>query len=472
MTGRRSELDRAWRRVLDEVRDFPEEIRDRRVCRPASREEVRGHVEETFGGDAPGDIEQITGDAIECLRRWTVHVTSPRYFGLFNPSVLEPAILGDVLAAVYNLQLAAWSHAPAACEMERFVLGELGRCLDLPPEASHAAFTTGGAEANLSAVLAALADRVPEALTAGIEAAPGRPTLYVSESSHDSFVKIARMTGLGTDALRTVPPTPDLRMDPDALDRKLSRDTEAGRLPLAVVATAGTTAGGIIDPLDEVAEVARRHGAWYHVDAAWGGAAAISPELRPLIAGIERADSVTWDAHKWLSVPMGAGMFFCRHPEAVRRAFSVSTGYMPGETGERPDPYASTVQWSRRAIGLKVFLSWVALGRDGYAELIEHQTEMGDLLRDELESAGWRIVNDTPLPVVCFSHPDLEAGDTTVADVLDRIYERGEVWISSTVLREGRDPVLRACVTSYRTDAGDVGHLVRELERTRTELTA
>lgn len=468
----RSELDRAWRRVLDEVRNFPEYIRERRVSNPASRREVRAQIEETFGEDASGDVEEITENVIECLRRWTVHVTSPRYFGLFNPSVLEPAILGDVLAAVYNLQLAVWSHAPAASEMERLVLEKLGRCLDLEPERTHATFTTGGAEANLSAVLSAVAARFPETGTAGIRAAPGQPTLYVPESSHDSFIKIARMTGLGTDALRTVPSTPALKLDPDALDRQLARDSETGRLPLAVVATAGTTGGGIIDPLDEIAEVARRHGVWYHVDAAWGGAAAISPKLRPLLAGIERADSVTWDAHKWLSVPMGAGMFFCRHPEAVRRAFSVSTGYMPGETGQQPDPYRSTVQWSRRAIGIKVFLSWVSLGRDGYAKLIEHQTEMGDLLREKLESSGWRIVNRTPLPVVCFSHRDLEGGETTVEEVLDRLYERGEVWVSSTVLRESRSPVLRACITSYRTNAEDVDKLVHELEGARTDLTA
>ena len=240
-----------------------------------------------------------------------------------------------------------------------------------------------------------------------------------------------------------------------------------GWLPLMVVGTAGTTGAGLIDPLPEIADVADHFGLWFHVDAAWGGSAVLSPALKPVLAGIERANSVTWDAHKWLSVPMGAGMFFCRHPEAVKRAFAISTSYMPKETGDGTlDPYSTTVQWSRRMIGLKVFMTLAELGLDGYRQMIEHQTAMGDLLRDRLRQTGWLICNQTPLPVVCFSHPDIRSGTLTTGDILATIYARGRVWISDVILG-GQERVLRACITSFHSDEGDIECLIDELELAR-----
>jgi glutamate/tyrosine decarboxylase-like PLP-dependent enzyme len=234
-----------------------------------------------------------------------------------------------------------------------------------------------------------------------------------------------------------------------------------------VVGTAGTTGAGLIDPLPQIAETTRQFGLWFHVDAAWGGSAALSSRLRSAIRGVEEADSVTWDAHKWLSVPMGAGMFFCRHPEAVKRAFAISTSYMPQAIGEQAvDPYVATAQWSRRLIGLKVFMALAELGLDGYGAMIEGQAALGDHLRDRLRGIGWLIRNDTPLPVVCFSHPDLQRGALTTAQILETIYERGRVWISD-VLLGGQERVLRACITSFRSTEEDIECLIQELEHAR-----
>jgi glutamate/tyrosine decarboxylase-like PLP-dependent enzyme len=291
--------------------------------------------------------------------------------------------------------------------------------------------------------------------------------LYVSREAHHSFTKIARMTGLGTASLREVRVGKDLKLDPRALDRAMKQDARAGRRPFLAVATAGTTSAGVVDPIADIADVAERRGAWLHVDAAWGGAAALSPRLRPVLAGIERADSVTWDAHKWLSVPMGAGMFFCRHAGAPARTFGATTTYMPDGSRGAADPYATTAQWSRRATGLKVFLSLAELGLDGYRELIEHQAAMGDRLRELLTDAGWQVVNDTPLPLVCFTHPELEAGrKSRVGALVAAVQRRNRVWISKVVLTGGR-PVARACITSFRTDEEDLRVLVDEVERAR-----
>lgn len=453
-----------WTVVGDEVGSLLHDLTTRRVGVSASEEALAQWIE-SFEFDEPESLDALTVRVSRMIREGIVHVTSPRYFGLFNPSVLEVGMVADALAAAYNPQLAVHSHAPVVAEMEQRVLQCLAGVLGLPPDGTHANFTTGGAEANHSAVLVALAQRYPDISRRGIASLGTTPRIYLSEEAHHSFVKVARMTGLGTSALRPVPTNEAFALDPFSLEDRIRRDLEEGGDPLLVVATVGTTACGAVDPLIEIADVARRFRTWLHVDAAWGGAAGFSPRLRPLLAGIERADSVTWDAHKWLSVPMGAGMFFTRHPDAVRRAFSISASYIPRSIArDDADGYTTTMQWSRRAIGLKVLMSVAHLGLSGYARLIDHQTDMGDRLRALLTGAGWETVNATPLPLVCFTHPRIADGELSTRDVLEFINARGRVWISDVKLKD-RDPVLRACITSYRTEAADLRCLVDELER-------
>jgi len=316
--------------------------------------------------------------------------------------------------------------------------------------------------------LVALTRHFPGYGDAGLrQGVDGQPLIYLSQEAHDSFVKIAHHTGLGRQALRTIPADGALRLDVAALEAQWESDRAAGHRPFLVVGTAGTTSAGVVDPLPALAAFCRERGLWFHVDAAWGGAAALSPRLRPAVQGIEQADSITCDAHKWFSVSMGAGMFFCRHREAVAETFRVRAAYMPGEIQDTADPYTTTIQWSRRFIGLKLFMTLAELGDDGLAARIEHQAAMGELLRRELAGAGWQLLNDTPLPVVCFSHPRLTPDK--MAALLDLIYRRGELWISATRLR-GQAPALRACVTSPHTGPGDVTFLVQVLERTLNEV--
>ena len=456
-----------WTQLIEEIEKFSIEERDLPVLQPITPAEVRVTLQNRYTFESPIPLETLTQNVIYLMRNWNIHVTHPRYFGLFNPSVRPAGIVADALVALYNPQLAAWSHAPAANEIERLTLHTFSTALGLDPETILANFTSGGAEANFSAVLAALAQRVPGFAEVGAAGCGLRPAIYLTSESHHSFVKIARMTGLGTHALHEVAVDDRYVMDVAALEQQIQADLATGWFPLMVVGTAGTTGAGLIDPLPEIATLARRYEVWFHVDAAWGGSAALSPKLKDTLQGIEAADSITWDAHKWLSVPMGAGMFFCRHPEAVRQAFAISTSYMPKGSGEDTvDPYSTTAQWSRRMIGLKVFMTLAELGLEGYRELIERQAKMGDWLRLRLGETGWLIRNETPLPVVCFSHPDIQNRGLTTAAILETVYSRGRVWISD-VLLGGRERVLRACITSYRTDEIDIECLIEELEFAR-----
>ena len=418
--------------------------------------EIRSHLGSRYDFTKPMDLDDVTADVEEMMLKWQVQVTHPRYFGLFNPSVTLASVIADTLAAMYNPQLATWRTSPAANEIERHTLVWLAGKFGLPATTS-ASFTTGGAEANLSAVIVALTQVFPEYGDAGLRSLSASPTIYLTREAHDSFTKIAHMTGIGRRALRPVAIDRDLKMDVGDLARRVSEDRRNGLVPVMVVGTAGTTAAGAIDPLPDLARFCRSEKLWLHVDAAWGGAAILSPRLRGHLAGIEAADSVTCDAHKWFSVPMGAGMFFCRHPDAVGEAFRAQTSYMPGRTDAVADPYTSSVQWSRRFIGLKLFFALAQQGESGYVEMIEHQARMGDVLRDSLERAGWLIVNNTPLPLVCFTR------DGLVADkFLAELYRRQIAWMSEVRLGGGA-PVVRACVTSFRTTEADIEWVVREM---------
>jgi glutamate/tyrosine decarboxylase-like PLP-dependent enzyme len=198
---------------------------------------------------------------------------------------------------------------------------------------------------------------------------------------------------------------------------------------------------------------------WFHVDAAWGGSAILVPSLKHCLQGIGDADSITCDAHKWLSVPMGCGMFFCRHPDTVAEAFRADVSYMPGKkVGPVFDPFTNSAQWSRRFIGLKLFMALAQQGESGYAEMIEHQARMGDVLRAELEASGWNIANATPLPVVCFTRAGV-----VPSRLLAALHQQQIAWMSEA--RLGDTPVMRACITSYRTSESDIKWVVAEMNR-------
>lgn len=410
----------------------------------------------------PRPLEEVLEEAADLLWRGSDHAANPRHFGLFRPGIHVPGAAGEALSAIFDVNLATWRFSPAAYAIERHVLVHVGRAFGFGDDAASC-FTSGGQEANHTAVVVALARAFPGLPREGLRSLPGQPVFYTSSEAHHSLDKVAGMTGLGRDALRRIAVDADLRLDLAALAAELARDRAAGRLPFLVVGTAGTTGSGVIDPLPELGRFAREHGLSFHVDAAWGGAAALSPLLRPALAGIETADSVTCDAHKWLSVPVGAGMFFCRHPEAAAAAFEARPPYVPPTPpGEPADPYGATMAWSRRFQGLKLFATLAALGEDGVARRLEHQAEMGDALRALLGERGFRVVNRTPLPLVCFTRHD--AGDLAAhAAVAARLRARQTAWITPLALPGGTS-CLRACITNADTRREDLVALVDGVE--------
>ena len=448
--------------IRDEFTTLESLIADGPIVPNVSAAEIRAHLQSRYDFKQGIGLEDVVADVESMLQHWQVQVTHPRYFGLFNPSVALASVVADTLVAMYNPQLANWRTSPAANEMERHTLAWLGAKFGLPHD-SIATFTSGGMEANLSAVVVALTRKFPDYGERGLRCLPGQPTIYLTEEAHHGFNKIAHLTGLGRRSLRIVTTDACFLMDVADLRRSVAEDLRDGFLPFMVVGTAGTTAAGAIDPLAQIANFCSNTGLWFHADAAWGGAAILSPHLNHHLDGIESADSITCDAHKWLSVPMGCGMFFCRHPESVAQAFRSEVSYMPGKAPGAADdpadtfnPLTHSVQWSRRFIGLKLFMALAEQGEAGFVGRIDHQTRMGNLLRESLEATGWKVVNSTPLPLVCFTYDGL-----VPSILLAALREHQVAWMSEAVL-DGV-PVMRACITSYRTTEADIHWVVKRM---------
>lgn len=458
-----------WNRVVEAIETYTAEVAELPINQNASSTKIRSLLE-PFDFTRPIDPLSAVNFAIDNLRRYHVHNAHPRYFGLFVPAPTAMGIAGDALAAAFNPALGAWSLSPIAVEIERHLIHEFGIQFGYDSLIIDGLFTTGGSEANHTAILTALQHKFPEVRTKGLRVLDAQPLLYTSSESHHSIIKAARSCGLGSESVREVRLNDEFQMDSAALAAQIAKDKSEGFAPFLVIATAGTTSAGAIDPLSKLADFAVSEGMWLHVDAAWGGAAMIVPEFRKLFDGISRCDSISVDVHKWLSIPMGAGIYLTRHPQILKQTFRTNAHYMPPDESdaETIDPYMRSMQWSRRFIGLKVFLSLAVAGWDGYATIIRHQTAIGDYLRQKLSAKGWKVINKTSLPVVCFIDANSQKGrdPSYLEAIAEKIVSSGEAWIST--VRVGNSvTALRACITNFRTQASDVDVLIEVLDKER-----
>lgn len=413
-----------------------------------------------FDFQTPRALSELLEWTVARMETGLVHVNHPRYLGLFNPAPSFPAQCADRIAASFNPQLASASTSPAAIEIEAHVARAVARRVGLGPTAGGH-FTSGGSEANNTALICALTQAEPGFAMNGSRAFAGQPVFYISADSHLAWIKIAHQAGIGRAAARLVRTDGEGRMCLDALNDAIARDRAAGAVPVMVAATAGTTNAGMIDPLTACAELCRRGKIWYHVDAAWGGGAIASARLRGHLSGIEQADSVTIDAHKWFATTMGCGMFLTRRTATLSAAFDVLTNFMPSHTPAL-DPYVTTAQWSRRFLGLRLFLSLATGGWAGHAAHVENSVALAHMLEARMKRFGWSIANRSELAVCCMVAPP---GSPAPREIVRRVIASGQAWVSAGVF-EGRD-VVRACVTHGETSATDIALAAQALEQAR-----
>lgn len=424
--------------------------------------------------------------AARYLGRNACHLASPRYYGLMNPKPALAGVLGDALASVLNPQLADEARAPGAFALEQEALGWFLRALGW--RRGHGQFTSGGSEANLVALKVALNHRLPGIARRGLRGLRGQPVLYVSEESHHSLEKFADLLGLGRDAVRWIPTDNEFALRLEPLRAAVRRDRRAGRLPFAVVGTFGTTSSGALDPIARLAAFCRRERLWLHVDGAYGGALVLAPRFRRLWGALARADSLTLDPHKWLAMPFALGAVFVRDARAAAAPFRVETAYMARGT-QRVENYQLGVQWSRRFLGLKLWLAGQVYGRRAYEEHFAEQMRLADYFRERLAARpAFATVSESPLPITCFTwlerprarHRKLPVEELTRFErqmnlaLAEEMIRRGWAWISASRLRpqgsgSGRPlrgpAVMRMMVINYETRERHLDRLVRDLDR-------
>ena len=449
-------------RVEDRLTRALAEVAERIVRGPVMPQIDRDRLREElqrFDFATPRPLDELIEWTLGQLEHGVVHMNHPRYFGLFNPAANFPSQCADRISGAFNPQLASSGSSPVPVEIEAHVIRAIARRAGLPPESSGH-FTTAGSEANYTSLICALTRSEPRFAVDGVRAFAGPVAMYTSRDCQPAWFKIVHQAGVGRAALRLIDTDDQGRMDAVALAQMLKGDRAQGLVPVLISTTAGTTGAGMIDPLAECARVARDQGVWYHVDAAWGGAALVSERLRGLLAGIELADSITIDAHKWFATTMGCGMFITRYPQVLSEAFHVSADFMPS-TATQLDPYLNTMQWSRRFLGLRLFLSLAAAGWQGYAQHVERATAVIARVRERLLARGWTVANDSPLAVLCVVPPP---GYPQVREVVRRVLASGRAWVAATRFA-GRD-VVRICATHGEIAAADIDELIAALEAT------
>ena len=403
----------------------------------------------------PEPLGEILADVERLILPGLTHWNHPGFFAYFANSSTAPAILGEMLAAAFNANGMLWKTAPAATELEVVVLDWLRQMLGLP--AGLFGVIQDTASASTLVALAAAREAVPglDVRRRGL-VGQARLRMYASEHAHSSVDKAGIVLGIGQDGLCHIPVDAQYRMSPAALKAAIAADRAAGWTPFAVVATVGTTSTTSIDPVPALADVCAREGLWLHVDAAYGGSAAVEPSLRPVLDGCDRADSLVLNPHKWLFVPVDLSVLYTRRPDVLRAAFSVVPDYLrTAEEAVAPNFMDYGVSLGRRFRALKLWMVMRAFGREGLASRIREHVRLAQVFRSWLEKdPAFEVVAPSPLSVVCFRarFPGVpaEEEDRRNQELMDAVNATGEAYLSHTRLA-GRT-VLRLAIGNIRTE--------------------
>lgn len=459
------EFRRLGYRAVDLLADYFASL-SRRPCRSPVPDEVRHELMHQPLPQGPSDPDALIDYVGSTVFRFPMGNGSPRFFGWINPPPAPIGALADLLAAGLNPSVAGGDHA--ATYVEHAVLGWIRDIVGFPA-ASGGILTSGGSVANLIG-LAVMRDVKTggDVRARGLGGGPAL-TVYTSTEGHSCIQKAIELLGIGHTHLRRVPVTDDWRMDLRALRQQIADDREAGLMPACVAATAGTVNTGAIDPLGELADLCEAESLWYHIDASYGGPAVLLPELAELYRGLERADSLAIDPHKWMYVPVECGCALVRDARAMRDAFSLVPPYLRDETAL---PWFSEfgIQQSRGFRALKLWFALEHIGLDGYRQAIARDIGLARTLQRRLhESPDFELVAAGPLSVTCFRYrprtlpDDVADGDRLNRTVLELVQRDGDVFLTGTELA-GRF-VLRACIVNFRTTEKDLEALIEAVRR-------
>lgn len=442
------ELSIAMEKAFALAKRFWETLPERSAYHGTSGEETSRLFSRPWGEDGLG--AQVLDD----FSTIADHSRPPggRFFGYVLGSNEQVAALAEFLAAALHQNVTAWRSGPAAVAVERTVVGWLADAVGCAGFSGN--LCGGGSAANLMGLAMAREAKAP----ANEDGVSGDCIIYASDQAHMSIDKAVALLGIGRRNLRMLPSDDDFRMAPDALLAAIAADRAQGKAPIAIVASAGTVSTGAIDPLVQIAAIAKANDLWLHVDGAYGALAALA---RPdLFKGLESADSISLDAHKWLYQPLDCGCLLFRDASAARTAFAHSGDYVKVTNTDAVEAFAffdETIELSRRFRALKLWMSLQYHGRDAFRRAIGLDLQHARLLQELiLSEPDLELVASGPLSAVCFRHRNADN-----EKLLQRVIERGRVYISNATIRGAF--ALRACFVNNRTREEDVRAVVTEV---------
>jgi len=453
-----------FRRLAEKVTaltaDYLRELDSRPIFPPTTGEET----ERLFR--APLSEKGVGAEALAGLQDVIEHsrAQNGRFFGYVLGSGEPVGAVADQLASALNQNVTAWRSSPAAVTVEKTVVGWLAQAIGCT--GFRGCLTGGGSSANLMALAMARESKMP-ANEAGVRGVP-QGVVYASEEIHMSIPKSIALLGIGRQNLRLIAADEKFRLIPDELERAIQRDKAEGKIPIAVVASAGSVNTGAIDPLPETAAIARRHGLWMHIDGAYGALAAIAAPEK--FAGMHLADSLSLDPHKWLYQPLDCGCLLYRDANAANAAFSHTGDYAKALTDDPIEGFAffeESLELSRRFRALRLWLSLRYHGLQAFRAAIQKDLDLAQRLATAIaKHPDLELLAPVELSAVCFRYienetkPDDELNRHNAA-ILKRVVQRGRVYLSNATLR-GKF-CLRACIVNHRTTEADVDSVVAEV---------
>ena len=456
---------RAWgESALQLVAGYLAELGERKVYREMTSGEIRDRLDSALP-IAGSDFESLLRVFRETIIPFSRHNGHPRMFGYVQSPGTVLAAFADLLASALNANLTAWRSAPAPVELERLTIDWIRQILGFNSEAGGL-FLSGGSMANLSALATA---RMAKDQSSG-----RRLRVYASSETHYSISKAAALLGIGRENFCQIPVDEHFKIRLDELIARIAEDRAAGNEPFCVVANAGTVNTGAIDPLPQIREIANRHGLWMHVDGSYGAFAILAPSARNAFAGIEQADSVALDPHKWLYLPVDIGCIIYRDPERARAAFAHEAEYTRVLGAGADEAFAFWdygPELSRRFRALKVWMLLKGIGLQSLGEAIEQNLACARHLETLVRASDdFEMVAPVGLSIFCFRHlpASLRKASPQIVDawnerLLLALQADGSSYLSNTTLT-GRF-ALRGCVLNYRTSLPDMEVLLRDLRR-------
>ncbi len=464
------ELGRLAHEVADWIAHYLATIDDRPVFPDMRPGDLRRSLPQT-APEQGEPMERVLADFRELVVPGLTHWNHPAFFGYYSITASGPGILGEMLAAALNVNAMVWRSSPAATELEDVTMAWLRTLLGLP-EGFEGVINDTASSSSLYALAAARERAYPEAHRWGLFGQP-RGRIYASDQAHSSIEKAVLTLGLGQDGYRAVESDRSHCLDVGALRRAISEDVASGIRPIAVVATAGTTSSASIDPIAAIADVAEEFGGWLHVDAAYGGTAAILPELRARFEGWERADSIVVNPHKWLFTPIDCSALYCRFPETLAAAFSIVPEYLRStEQHEARSLMDYGVSLGRRFRALKLWFVLRYFGREGIVARVRQHIRLAKELEASVRSTeSWIVAAPVHLALVTLRYepdgvnPDLL--DPMNHRIMERVNASGEAFLTHTAL-EGRT-VLRISIGNLKTERAHVEKAWARLQEAAAE---